>query len=306
MTRPLCIYHHPCYDGFTAAWSVRQALGEDVEFHATNYGREPPDVTGRDVIIVDFSYPRDVLLAMGNARTILILDHHKTAADDLAGLLRPTGDGYDPQALLLEAQARCMPFPLFAIFDMARSGAGIAWDYFNPGKTRPKIVDYVEDRDLWQFILPFSREISAALHSWGFDFGLWDMLAQQLDDPIDRRGQVLIGQALERRHHKDIDETLRSVTRRMIIGGISVPVANVPYAWASDAGNKLAQGEPFAACYVDTPQGRSFSLRSTDAGLDVSAIAKIYGGGGHRNASGFKMPPGWEGDADLAAAGEAA
>jgi len=29
---------------------------------------------------------------------------------------------------------------------------------------------------------------------------------------------------------------------------------------------------------------------------DVSAIAKSYGGGGHRNASGFRMPIGWEGD----------
>ncbi|WP_277343388.1 DHHA1 domain-containing protein [Pseudomonas viridiflava] len=35
-------------------------------------------------------------------------------------------------------------------------------------------------------------------------------------------------------------------------------------------------------------------MRSTDEGLDVSEIAKLYGGGGHRNASGFRVPFGHE------------
>ena len=51
----------------------------------------------------------------------------------------------------------------------------------------------------------------------------------------------------------------------------------------------MAQGQPFAVCYWDTLQGRVFSLRSTDDGMDVSEIAKQYGGGGHRNAAGFTV-----------------
>ncbi len=78
----------------------------------------------------------------------------------------------------------------------------------------------------------------------------------------------------------------------MTIGGWDVPVANLPYTMSSDAGHRLAQGEPFAACYWDTPNGRVFSLRSTDDGLDVSAIAKQYGGGGHEHAAGFRLAPG--------------
>ena len=39
----------------------------------------------------------------------------------------------------------------------------------------------------------------------------------------------------------------------------------------------MAQGEPFAACYYDKEDGRVFSLRSTEDGLDVSEIAKAYG-----------------------------
>jgi nanoRNase/pAp phosphatase (c-di-AMP/oligoRNAs hydrolase) len=73
-----------------------------------------------------------------------------------------------------------------------------------------------------------------------------------------------------------------------------VPAASLPYTLTSDTGHLMAQGEAFAAYYWDTPTGRVFSLRSTDEGLDVSEIAKQYGGGGHRNASGFRVPFGHE------------
>ena len=66
-TLPLIIYHDNCADGFGAAWTVRQALGgENVDFHAGHYGKPAPDVEGRDVIIVDFSYPYELLALLGH------------------------------------------------------------------------------------------------------------------------------------------------------------------------------------------------------------------------------------------------
>lgn len=35
---------------------------------------------------------------------------------------------------------------------------------------------------------------------------------------------------------------------------------------------------------------------NNEGGVDVSAIAKAYGGGGHAQAAGFQAPQGWEGD----------
>src|SRR5258708_37459253 len=90
MTTILCIYHANCADGFGAAWAVRHAFGDGVEFHPGFYGEAPPDVAGRDVLLVDFSYKRPVLDEMAKAaHSILILDHHKTAAEDLIGFLVP-------------------------------------------------------------------------------------------------------------------------------------------------------------------------------------------------------------------------
>ena len=285
---PLCIYHAPCADGFTAAWAVGMGLNWEVDFHAGVHGQPPPDVTGRDVIIVDFSYKRPVLVEMAKAaRTILILDHHASAERDLAEFPAPDGLGYNTAGL---------EGFVFALFDMNRSGAGLAWDFFNPGKPRPKLVDYVEDRDLWRFALPKSREIAAMLFSHDYDFAMWGAIADDMANPEFFKGFVDEGAAIERKHKKDLAELIANTRREMCIGGVVVPVANLPYTFASDAANEMAQGHPFAATYFDKPEGRVFSLRSTKDGADVSLIAAAYGGGGHKHAAGFQRPIGWEGD----------
>ncbi|ULB10706.1 phosphohydrolase [Cereibacter azotoformans] len=303
--RPIvCIYHGNCADGFTAAWVVRKALGDNVDFHQGFYGEAPPDVTGKHVILVDFSYKRPVLEAMARtAWSLLILDHHKTAEADLAGLGTDLARYTRPLSWCRHmenvAQDECEgnPQPVYVEFDMDRSGAQIAWDFFFDGQPRPKMVDYVGDRDLWRFHLPCSREVAAFTFSHRYDFERWDAIAEQLDTDEGRQSAVYVGGAIERKHHKDIAELVKVTRREMVIGGQRVPVANLPYTMASDAAHALAEAAPFAACYFDRADGqRVFSLRSREDGADVSAIAASYGGGGHKHAAGFQRPIGWEGD----------
>lgn len=295
MTKTICIYHANCADGFTAAWAVRVALVTGVEFIPAGYGDAPPDVTGADVIIVDFSYKRQVIDAMAEqARSILILDHHKTAEGDLSHLLEPPiqdHPAFNYADLLTHIEANPVE-NVFAIFDMTRSGAQLAWDFFNEGE-RPVLVEYVADRDLWKFELTYSREINAVIQSHEMTFNVWETLAMSLDYQFDN--VVLEGAAILRAHDKLVRSVIATSRRTMVIGGFRVPVAAAPYALASDTAGTMAEGEPFAATYVDGPKGRAFSLRSRAGGVDVSEIAQAYGGGGHRGAAGFLMPLGWEG-----------
>lgn len=267
-TKPvLCIYHGNCADGFTAAWVVRRYYRDQADFHPGVYNDPPPPVDGRHVVLVDFSYPRDVLIEMSKtARLITILDHHKSAMIDLQGL----------QDVL-----HC---PLQMVFDMGRSGARITWDWFFPSEAAPTLLLHIEDRDLWRFALPQTREIQATVFSYPYDFAVWDMLMA-----ADLSALAAEGAAIERKHHKDVAELTRVVTRLMCIGGYTVPVANLPYTLVSDAAHLLAKDAPFAACYWDTPAGRVFGLRSTAGGVDVSEVAKLYGGGGHAHAAGFRI-----------------
>lgn len=299
--KPLCIYHGNCADGFTAAWAVWRRFGDTFDYYPGVYQEPPPEVTGRDVVLVDFSYKRSVLEAMCQpraARSLLILDHHKTAEADLKGLgvdmskwPGPVNwDRYQDNLAQDDMEnANVGGAIIYQVFDMERSGAGLAWDFFH-GTERPHLVGYVEDRDLWRFRLPHSREVNAAIFSYEYTWQNWSDLATGLDG--DFMAAVNAGAAIERKHHKDIAELVRVTKRRMVIGGHEVWCANLPYTLTSDAGNLMATGEPFAACYWDTPEGRVFSLRSTADGLDVSEIAKQYGGGGHKNASGFRLAHG--------------
>ena len=152
--KKLCIYHGNCADGFGAAWVVRKALGEDnVEFYPGKHGEGPPDCSGRDVIIVDFSYKRPMMMRIAEeANSILVIDHHKTAAESLVDL---------------PDNVRCY-------FDMDHSGAMLTWLYYFPNEEPPKLLKHIEDRDLWQFKLHGTREIQAALFSYPYEFDIWE------------------------------------------------------------------------------------------------------------------------------------
>lgn len=265
MGQPLVIYHGNCADGFGAAWVANKyftAMGIEPIFHPGVYGQEPPDCAGKAVYLLDFSYKRPILEAIIKvADSVVIIDHHKTAEQDLAGL-----DGAK------------------AVFNMKQSGAMLAWNYWFDGIVPPMLLMHIEDRDLWKFQIPKTREIQASVFSYPYDFDVWTELMK-----TDTQKLAQEGEAIERKHFKDIKELIQVVTRRMVIGGFNVPVANLPYTLTSDAGHALATGNPFAGCYWDTPTGRVFSLRSIEGGEDVAKIAEQYGGGGHKNASGFRL-----------------
>jgi oligoribonuclease NrnB/cAMP/cGMP phosphodiesterase (DHH superfamily) len=270
--KKLVIYHGNCADGFSGAWCFWKLFGNDAEYFPGVYGKEPPDVTDREVFLVDFSYKRSIIEEMlKKASLMIILDHHISAINDLKDL---KADNLD------------------TVFDVNRSGATIAWDYLFPYEPRPALLNHVEDRDLWRFKLDHTREVQAAMFSFEYSFEKWDQL-MQLDITNNVQGYlnlIMQGEAIERKHHKDVRELLKSCTRIMNISGVDVPVASLPYTMASDAGVILAEGHPFAATYYDTKDYRAFSLRSTTGiGLDVSKIAEYYGGGGHAHASGFRV-----------------
>ena len=271
MRDSLVLYHAACADGFCAAWVWRTFFCRDAEFHAIQYGDDicPGEVAGRDVAILDFSFKRDVLLELkAEARSLLVLDHHVTAQEELKGLD-------------------------FCVFDMNKSGARLTWDYIcgqrghDADVDRPFLVDYTEDRDLWRFSLPDSDLVTEALRSYPRTFVYWDQLHASGLDLLRRDGTALVRMR---------DLTVDRAVRRFLlnptfceIGGHRVPTVNATY-FISEIAHGLAMNNPFAACFfVVSPTRYVYSLRSREDGLDVSEIARRYGGGGHVHAAGFSQ-----------------
>ena len=319
-----CIYHGGCIDGFTAAWCVYRALGRahTVRFIAGEYQQPPPMVEPDElVLLVDFSYKRPVLLELAKCCLgVVIMDHHATALEDLRQDLDLIYDwsAFDFRSAADQIEEDVLggrPGRIYTIFDDARSGAGIAWDALHlDDMGRSFMVGRVEDRDLWRFLLLGSHEVHAVLASHSQTFERWDALNMQFEEHELRTGLLREGAAILRAHRVRLEELLPQVTRPMDFltpdGTLTVPVANLPYIYASEAGDALCDGRdlhgrshghpkcvgvlhhPFCATYYDAPGHRIFSLRSRDGGADVGQIAAKYGGGGHKHSAGFRVPRG--------------
>lgn len=254
------LYHASCRDGFAAAyaaWKRFKKTKREIEYIPVRYQEPPPRMKDKaTVYILDFSYPRDILEQLKQRMSdLIVLDHHKTAEMDLKGLD-------------------------YAIFDMDRSGATIAWDYFHPLTDQPEWLKYIEDRDLWKWKYNESDAITEAIATYPYSFEIWDNF--EINNLLSE------GKGIIRLR----DTHIESAVRRPIwqtIGGHDIPTLN-NNLFVSHTAHALCKKYPeaaFAACYFDIPDNkRVWSLRS-EGDFDVSKIAKIYGGGGHRNAAGY-------------------
>lgn len=257
----LIITHSGCSDGFAAAWVLKKCFPYAL-YIPRQHGQLPPNVTGEDVVIADFSYHRDVLLDMKReARSLIVLDHHVTAMAELSGLD-------------------------FCTFDLERSGAGLAWDYCHPGESRPTLVNYVEDRDLWRRTLPASDAVATVIQSTPFEFEAYEVLATRCDSDfagVIKEGEVIL------KAHAAIEDRIGANMVTVTIAGFRVPAVNTAVL-QSEMGHLLDHGVPFAVSWFVTAAGRvRFSLRSELDGEDVAGIATSFGGGGHPHAAGFEV-----------------
>lgn len=271
------LFHASCPDGWTAAWVAHRAL-RDADIVATlipvTHGDDPPDLNGVDqVFIVDFSYPHNILLAMtaGGSRRVVVLDHHQSAIDDICG-------NHEDSAAVAERYSS----PYETELDINRSGAGIAWDYFRPGVARPAIVDYVEDRDLWRWKLKDSKEINAFIKSQPYTLETWDVLS---NTPLETLKQHGIGALAQ------VDNYCRAAASHAYMCRMAdreFPIVNVTYEGCSDVANYILEttATDMAGYFFERGDGGwQYGFRSRN-GVTVHDLAKIFGGGGHPQASG--------------------
>lgn len=260
----LVIYHANCTDGFGAAYAAWKLLGDRAEYHAAKHGEPPPDVTGKNVVVLDFSYDNATTKRLiKEAKSFLVIDHHKSAVVELHDVT-------------------CTRF------DMNHSGAMLAWKFFHPGKESPRLIKFIEDRDLWRWEIPYSKEFSAAFDMVPFDFEEFDKyLDDSAVDNAQERGAYILA------YSKTVISKIakQAVPRKM--DGKDVLVVNSSH-WMSEIGAALSPKCDFAVIWFydhDTRQVK-VSLRAHHEDSDVSEIAKKYGGGGHRKAAGFNLPVG--------------
>lgn len=280
------LYHDNCMDGMGSAWAFQYLMKgqfDEVSYVPVSYGKRVPDVAfdpnPTHLFILDFSYSRPELLALTSRyNTVTILDHHKTAQEDLSNWTDK-------------------PENLEIVFDMNRSGAGLTWDYFaSPHFGRPLLITYIEDRDLWRFKFHESKEVNAYIAAHELNFEDYNQMFYTLSTSF--ANCVNIGRYLLAAHRKNVQAIVDSCTRDITIAGKSGLVCNCSPMFSSDVGHALVEKSgTFGATYFHGKDDSvKFSLRSKDNCEDVGALAKLFGGGGHRNAAGFELKAPVDGD----------
>jgi oligoribonuclease NrnB/cAMP/cGMP phosphodiesterase (DHH superfamily) len=284
------LYHKNCIDGLFSAWVAWKKFGfRDIIYIGVKYYEPFPlavlnNLNYRDEIyILDFSYDRLLLEGLHNNNIILtVLDHHDTAEKELKGLE-------------------------YCVFNNAESGATLSWNHFFPNEPCPRLLNYVKDRDLWNWELWKSRETSEGIKSLG-------LLGMELENSFKTIDQV---------NHKE------GITELQRIGGVLLNYKNVlledmcKYVYKvryvrdeydfmigminCGTGDLISElGEMVLKKNDDIQMAMIYSLNLNDQVVNVSVrgsdrfmkdykelhvgeFAKMFEGGGHKNSGGFKM-----------------
>lgn len=294
------LYHGNCFDGMASAWAFNKYYEHEVAFGKWRgdkpifipvvYGVDAPTIEPDSIVfLLDFSFPVTTMaILIGAMRHVTVIDHHKTAEAALTEL-------WDDLPLYDREEKFHM------VFDLEKSGARLTWEFFFPKHEAPPLILYVEDRDLWRSKLPQSEAINAFIQSYPMDLVNYDEVATQLGASMSNEESLLencaeMGRAISRYKATmtaKMCESPRMVTLKSVNGGSHhVPVVNASMLF-SECGDYLCKAHPespFAAYYFDRGDGiRQWGMRGRGT-FDTTTVAKHYGGGGHRDASGFQQP----------------
>ena len=260
------IYHGECPDGFSAAWVAWKKFSDNADYFGANHGESIPDgLTNKEIYILDFSFPKEIMAeVVKNNKKVVVIDHHKSAEESVK-----MAHEY--------------------VYEMDRSGAVLAWQYFYPDLSVPWLLRYIGDRDIWKLELPDTFAMGLMLDTFDKNFETWSKLAKELEDENARRKYIEQGKLIQKYENKIIEDIVSSNKESVIFEGHEIYAVNAPHFFASQMGNFLCKEKPPFAVVWHWSEGKiAVSLRS-DGSVDVSEIAKKYGGGGHKKAAGFKF-----------------
>lgn len=269
-----CLYHNDA-DGRASAAIVQRALGDEIVLREINYGDAIPwrkIETAERVVIVDFSLSSEDMQQIAKTKELIWIDHHQSALDELGGVSMEWDGARDT------SEAACV----------------LTWRYFYPQEEVPKAIVLIGDRDIWRWAEKDTGAFNEGLfqkYSQPDNRKLWDALldddAQTVKRIIDQ-GEVLLEARLRR-----IRGEVNNYSYAAMFEGYRTLVIN--RSGNGDLGARMRElGYQVAYCYVDNVQNgelKTFVSLYSDE-VDVSKIARKFGGGGHPGASGFNFKRG--------------
>lgn len=270
----LVMSHGRCPDGSCSRWAAERRLRDRAEYFAAFHYCDLPDVTGRNVAILDFAIRRsDLLQIMEHANSVIVLDHHVTSFTEIGDL-------------------DCVDVGQHG----NESGASMSWKFFQDDPL-PFIVEHVRMNDTFTWPSDDVRKISTEFMTWfnEQDYSL-DLYEEFASPEIPHRfgNLVEIGHQL-RRHDMSAVERVASNSSPITVQGRPGRIVNCSYLRGEVATyfyEKMDVDIGVTYCYDELRDTTVFSLRAArESGIDLTKTVKqVPGGGGHATACGFSLP----------------
>lgn len=269
--KTLCL-HHNDLDGRASAAIVRRALTPDVELVEMNYGDPVPwkevELVS-SVVVVDFSLPIEDMKRLANGRELIWIDHHKTAIETMK-----SADDEWP-----------------GIRDLEEAACVLTWQYYFPKEPVPRAIVLIGDRDIWRWAEENTGAFNEGLfqqESFADNDELWKPL---LDGDADLMNRLIEeGSILNAARLKNIQRTTSRYGHEVTFEGYRTLVVNA--RGTGEMGDHINRlGYEIGYCYVDNMQEEKLTTFVTlySKVVDVSHIARKFGGGGHSGAAGFSF-----------------
>jgi len=284
----IIFYHANCVDGFAAAHVIERHILRDLAqvpiLVPVQYGQvETPEqfdalygymLQYEEAIIVDFSFPPAVMDHIAKtAQKTYWLDHHKTAFEEMKFDINKRYDLWAGSNFYL-------------VLDNSKCGAMLAWEFVHGvGAEAPDFIKVVDDYDRWVFQYPQTKDAQMYIRSHNMDRLAFDSLMLMSMDEMAQAGGMM-----RQYYNQQLENHKKRTPMRVNFAWTEGLALNADASFSSELGHYLAeQSGTFGAVYQIDGEKVKFSLRSC-GNFDVSAIARFYGGGGHKNAAGFTLP----------------
>ncbi len=270
--KPLVIYHSADFDGLFCREIARKHFGEGADYVGWDYGEPEPAVApDRDLFILDLSVPG----LMAHPRLVWI-DHHKTEIDTYPSTI----PGYR-----IDGVAACR----LAWQWFFGNAANRKSDFVDRMVAEPLAVRLAGEFDIWD-----KRDARAELFQHGLrsrDLAdCWHVLLS--DEPGSRLVLELLeaGGVLEYARAKENESVIRKQSFTVEFEGCRFLALNTARCNSLTflAGLKPEHDGCLSFNWTGADWRVSLYGVPEKPAMDFSGIARKYGGGGHRQACGFK------------------
>lgn len=298
------IYHKHCPDGFAGFYLLtktglitKSAIIYPDQPSATEI---PPDITDKDVIIIDVAYKMPVLEGIiSKAKRVIHIDHHDSIRNDVMTLVTKYKDKF------------------ISVYDVKESGCSLVWKHFidylegyNNSNKLPKFIKYIKDNDTgtWKIANTNPFMVSLDVHYRTDPTPEWLAKWDKLFDIHEVKKMIKTGQFYLRYQRNIIEDNARRYTLEKFpselvyndnkhlfkkAGQYTVAVYN---GSGCPSGTLIAKkilsdvNCDFVILWTLHMEKKEYILSFRSVTTNVGEIAKLFGGGGHILAAACSIP----------------